>query len=122
MAKKIANGFLVFILLLTTTGVTFHYHYCGDTLMSFSMFHTPKPCCEHPDNCCHNKETTFQLKKDYVFSVDQPDLTVAGIDLPLSTSLIEDIQPVKVDLKKLPEESPPPKVNLRLAKLQRLLI
>jgi len=122
MVKKLANSVLVFILLLTTTGVTFHYHYCGNTLMAFSVLHTPKACCEHPENCCHDQATTFQLKNDYVFSVDQPDLSVTIIDVPLVTCLIDHIQPIKVDQKKLPEESPPPKVNLRLAKLQRLLI
>jgi len=113
---------LVLVLLLTTTGITYHYHYCCDTLVKFSILHTPKPCCEHPKDCCSDKAVTFQIKTDYLFVADYPDLSVSGIELPIVTTDFEDIQPVEVYLQKFPEESPPPPVSLRLAMLQQYLI
>ncbi|HBB91686.1 MAG: hypothetical protein A2X22_04035 [Bacteroidetes bacterium GWF2_49_14] len=124
MVKKITNGLLVFILLLTTTGVTFHYHYCGNTLMAFSVFHTPKPCCEHPEDCCHDNATTFQLKNDFLSSANQVDFSVTSLDLPMvATCRVETIQAVdEIIRQKFPEESPPPTVSQRLSKLQQYLI
>lgn len=121
MVRKIANGFLIFILLLTTTGVIYHYHYCGNTLMSFSVLRTPKPCCEHPENCCHDKATTYQLRVDYDVSVDQPDFSVSQTDLPAVICHIYDIQVAAIDPEEFPEALPPPTVSMRLAKLQQFL-
>jgi hypothetical protein len=123
MARKFANGLLVFILLLTTTGVTFHYHYCGNNLMSFSVFQAPAPCCEHPENCCHDNTEIFQLKNDYLTSADQFDISVNSLILPLVTGRIETIQAVGENIhQRFPEESPPPTVSRRLSKLQQYLI
>ena len=122
MIRKIANSVLVLVLLLTTTGVTYHYHYCFDTLVSFSILHTPKPCCENPKDCCSDKAVTYQFKSDYLFAADYLDLSVSGIELPLVTTYFEDIQPVEVDPQQFPEEPPPPTVSLRLARLQQYLL
>jgi len=122
MIRKIANSVLVLVLLLTTTGFTYHYHYCCDTLVKFSILHTPKPCCEHPEDCCSDKAVTYQMKTDYLFTADYLDLSVSGIELPLITTDFEVIQPLEVNLQKFPEESPPPTLSLRLARLQQYLI
>jgi hypothetical protein len=122
MIRKIVNTVLVLVLLITTTGVTYHYHYCGNTLMKFSVFHTPKPCCEHPENCCRDRSEHFQLKNDYLFSIELPDLAVSGIDLPLLPMSIQLLIQVTEILPVKPDESPPPLLNLRLALLQQYLI
>jgi len=122
MIRKILNGILVFILLATTTGITFHYHYCCDILIKFSVIQAPKPCCEHPEDCCRDKAVTFKLKTDYLFVSDIPDFSVSGIDLPAITSLYIEDQPSGLYSLKMPEESPPPLIGLRLAMLQQFLI
>lgn len=122
MIRKIAYSVLVSVLFLTTTGVTYHYHYCCNTLMAFSIFHTPKPCCENPEDCCRDTAVTYQFKTDYLFHVVDCDLSVSVVDLPLVTFNFENIQPFEVELPILPEESPPPPVSLRLAWLQQFLI
>jgi len=122
MLRRIANGVLVFVLLLTTTGITYHYHYCGNTLMSFSMLHTPKPCCEHPEDCCRDRATTFQLKNDYLFTAEQADFHIVIADLPAITEPIIIVKPVAGTCRHHADESPPPTVSLRLSRLQQYLI
>ncbi|TSA31707.1 MAG: hypothetical protein D4R64_17525 [Porphyromonadaceae bacterium] len=122
MIRKITNSVLVLVLLLTTTGFTYHYHYCCHTLVKFSILHTPKPCCENPEDCCSDKAVTLQYKTDYLLAAHFLDLSVAGIDLQLVAFDLEDIQPIEVDQQKFPEESPPPRVSVRLALLQQYLI
>lgn len=122
MIRKIAYNVLVLVLFLTTTGVTYHYHYCGNTLMAFSILHTPKPCCENPEDCCRDKAVTYQFKTDYLFPVIDFDLSVSAIVLPLLTFDFENIQPLEVNLPIFREESPPPPVGMRLAWLQQFLI
>lgn len=122
MVRKLVNSILILVLLLTTTGITYHYHYCGNTLMAFSVMHTPKPCCEHPEDCCRDRSTHFQLKNDFLFSFDFPDLSISGIELPVILGDIEENLPDIVVLQPFPEESPPPTVSMRLARLQQYLI
>ena len=122
MVRKIAHGIMVFALLVTTTGITYHYHYCCNTLIKFSILHTPKPCCEHPENCCRDEAVTLQLKADYLFGADCPDVSVCIAQIPLVATDLVVSRPVEVNLPVIPEESPPPPVNLRLAWLQRFLI
>jgi len=123
MIRKISNSILVLILLITSTGITYHYHYCSGTLMAFSIFHTPEPCCENPDQCCDDKSVTLQFKVDYVFSADYPDLTDYFVVQPSEFADAEVFTPPIIDLsKEYPEESPPPTVSLRLSILQQYLI
>ena len=122
MIRKIINSVLVFVLLVTTTGITYHYHYCCNTLIKFSILHTPKPCCEHPENCCRDEAVNLQLKADYLFGADLPDLSVCTTEIPQVETDLEIYRPAEVNLPIFPEESPPPPVNLRLAWLQRFLI
>jgi hypothetical protein len=121
VVKKIANSILVFVLLVTTTGMTCHYHYCGHTLVSYSLLHTPKPCCEHPDDCCSDKAVTFQFKSDYCSTVQASDFSIPSVDLPVPTFQIKNIQPAETIQTVIPEESPPPKIILKLAMLHQYL-
>ena len=122
MIRKIANIVLILVLLATTTGITYHYHYCCDTLIKFSIFQTPNPCCEHPEDCCSDEAVTFKLKTDCLFSADITDLSVQELDLPDSISLCNADQPAGNYSRKIPEESSPPLFGVRLAWLQQFLI
>lgn len=119
---------MVVVMLLTTSGVTYHYHFCGGTLMKFSVLHTPKACCEHPENCCKDKAEHFQLQNDYLFTAVCVDSEVSCVELPLWGWRVEtdnDLSPQVQSTEFLPvkpEESPPPLLDLRLALLQQYLI
>jgi hypothetical protein len=54
MLKKAANIAIILLLLVATGGLPVTRHYCGPAEMSFSIYSTPKPCCEGPCDKCHN--------------------------------------------------------------------
>jgi len=60
MIKKTANIAIVILLLVATAGVPVTRHYCGRSLMSFSIYSTPKACCQGSCDKCH---TIFKFSK-----------------------------------------------------------
>jgi len=60
MIKKTVNIAIVILLLIATAGLPVSRHYCGKSLMSFSIYSTPKACCEGTCNKCH---TIFKFSK-----------------------------------------------------------
>ncbi len=122
MLKKITNSLMVLILLVTTTGITYHYHYCCNTLIKFSILHTPKPCCEHPENCCRDESVTLQLKNDSVFSFDFTDLSAPALEIPMVITELDEVHVTYKEQIVFPEESPPPYLSVRLSQLQQYLI
>ncbi len=54
MLKKVGNIAIITLLLIATGGLPVTRHYCGAAEMSFSVFSTPKPCCEGSCDKCHN--------------------------------------------------------------------
>ncbi len=122
MIRKITNIILALVLLVPTTGITYHYHYCCNTLIKFSILHTPQACCEHPEDCCRDEAVTLQMKNDFVSSPDLPELSQTCLEFPVFFALPEEIQYVEMVLPAEPEESPPPDVGSRLSQIQQYLI
>jgi hypothetical protein len=54
MLKKAGNIVLILLMLIATSGVAVTRHYCGPTEMSFSIYSTPKSCCDSHCDKCHN--------------------------------------------------------------------
>ena len=54
--------------MISTTGFTISKHYCGNNLISVSVFTEAEFCCEEGD-CCKNENTSVEPIKDFVFSV-----------------------------------------------------
>lgn len=54
MIKKAGNIVLILLLLIATSGIAVTRHYCGPTEMSFSVYSTPKSCCDSHCDKCHN--------------------------------------------------------------------
>jgi hypothetical protein len=122
MVEKLVNSTLAFILLLATTGVTCHYHYCDNTLVSFSFFHTPKSCCEPGKDCCSDKQELYLLKTEFLHSSEHTDLSASMVYLGLDTNETEIAKPDGMILQRFPDALPPPTTSLRLARLQQFLI
>jgi len=64
MLRKISHILFSFLLLLVTTGMAVSQHYCGDFLVSTSLFGEADPCCDSGE-CCHNESSFFQLDEDF---------------------------------------------------------
>lgn len=81
--KQIGNTLLIVILLMATTGVTMHKHYCMGRLKNVSFNEHAQSCMKLagiddscPMDCC--KDTSESFKID--------DLQIAGYDISLQTN------------------------------------
>ena len=54
MLKRIGNIVIMVLLLVATSGIPITQHYCGPAKMSFSIYATPKACCNNQCDKCHN--------------------------------------------------------------------
>ena len=71
--KKCTSLFLVFLLLVSNSGLAFNVHYCGNEIASVSIKTNKKPivfeenCCEiieEQSNCCNDKLFQIQESSD----------------------------------------------------------
>lgn len=54
MIKKAGNIAIILLLLIATGGLPVTRHFCGAAEMSFSVYSTPKACCNGNCDKCHN--------------------------------------------------------------------
>jgi len=61
--KKAANIILILFLLIATGGIPISRHYCGQSIVSVSLYSTAKSCCgRHCDKC--RTENSFNKVTD----------------------------------------------------------
>jgi hypothetical protein len=65
MLKKAANSAIILLLLLATGGLPVTRHYCGIAEKSFSVFSTPKACCNGHCDKCHNVFKFNKISDNY---------------------------------------------------------
>ncbi|TQD36267.1 HYC_CC_PP family protein [Haloflavibacter putidus] len=81
---KIVSIFLASLVFIATTSFTVNVHFCGDTLVDFSIFHDvetcgmeqqqpDESCAVHPDkdNCCSDKQLVVDGQDDIKSSVNK---------------------------------------------------
>lgn len=69
MLYKLIHVFFSLVLVISTTGVTIDKHYCGDNLVSYSLFGKAKTCSDMDESCCHEQTDTYKLAVDYTAPV-----------------------------------------------------
>ena len=65
LLKRLTTIFLTCLILVSSTGTTIAFHYCGKSLQDVAVFSKAKPCCEGmemPAGCCHDEKV--QIKSD----------------------------------------------------------
>jgi len=77
MFRKITHIIISIVLLISTTGVSLSEHHCGNEIINISLNTTMQPCCEMPNDCCHNDFELIQMKADFTkpSSVVQIDIS-----------------------------------------------
>ena len=65
MLKKAGNIAIILLLLVATGGMPITRHYCGMAEMSFSVYSTPKACCEGSCDKCHNVFKFSKVNDDF---------------------------------------------------------
>jgi len=95
--KKFGHIIMIFLLLISTAGVSINKHYSGGELYSSAIFVDADSCCENPCGCCDEKSEHLKVEADYLASsfdlseVAQLDLLFSSIPLLVdfeSTQLI----------------------------------
>lgn len=92
--KKVLTLLLAILYLGSSTGATFHLHYCMDKLVTVQFWHQDSPCskcvakaekkCAKP--CCKDKHQTVKLEKDHKVSENNTALKdLAVLAAPLAT-------------------------------------
>jgi hypothetical protein len=65
MIKRTGNIVIMILLLIATGGIPVTRHYCGSEDMSFSVYSTPKACCNGHCDKCHNVFKFSRVNDDF---------------------------------------------------------
>ena len=124
MFKRIAHIVLALLLLVSTTGITFSWHYCGGKYVSTSINTTAKSCCDGEGGCCENKTVHFEVKDDYVSPIVVENHTIVELDIlfPILFIFNFELFPIEENASvAFYDSSPPPTIHTRLSLLQTYL-
>ena len=77
MIKKVGNIVIILLLLVATGGIPITRHYCGSAEVSFSVYSTPKLCCDRNCDKCHDVLKFSKVNDDFeaTFSITTQSLT-----------------------------------------------
>jgi hypothetical protein len=122
MLRKTIHIIISALLLTATTGYTVSRHYCGDTLVSFSLFAEAEACCEDVSGeCCHDVSEHFQVEQEFVatsLSIEKAFfLTLASVQSVIDFQIPE-ISSVKATSIQKPFPIKVPSLIVRLQKFR----
>lgn len=97
--KKVLTLLLLLLYVGTSTGATFHMHYCMGKLVKIELWHGDKKKCSHcetdlskgcPKKCCKDEHKTVKLEKDqkvtapalHFLQMPVADVPVSYVQLP----------------------------------------
>lgn len=63
--KKLIHIAVAILWLASNIGLNVTRHYCGGKYVTYSIYSTPKACCNNPD-CCKNESESYQLDENTV--------------------------------------------------------
>ena len=82
MLRKSLNILTALMILVSTTGIVVHKHFCMGNLVESSFIHQPESCCGENSGCCANESHVYQLDQDYVFFKQIVDFVQYVFDAP----------------------------------------
>ncbi len=122
MIRKISHTIIALLILATTAGLTISEHYCGDTLREVSFMVEADPCCDIPDDCCHDESSTYVIDDSFAVSNFNIEFALQIISIPESIELFkESLQEQYCTLAWI-DTPPPPKISTLLAEVQSFLL
>jgi hypothetical protein len=65
MKYKISHISLAFLLLISTFGITINKHFCGNRMISASIFLDANSCCKGNCGKCHNESHSIRVTDAY---------------------------------------------------------
>ena len=124
MLQKFSHIILAVLLMISTMGMAVSKHYCGDDLVSVSMFEEAETCCGDM-GCCHTENEFFQVKEDFSAPVISTipflaELDILGYDLLAIESLLN--EPEQENTNIFVDFSPPPKTIQTVLSLKQVYL
>src|SRR5690554_2125540 len=109
MFRNVSHIVLALLLLSATTGMAVSKHFCGDFLISTSLYTEAETCCDD-GNCCQNETIFYQVDEDFVTPVFSQLPDVNDIDLFQETLNIFNVLfiPASASVSFLPVTGQPP--------------
>lgn len=97
--KKVLTLLFLLLYVGTSTGATFHMHYCMGKLVEVALWHGGKQPCSHcktdlnkkgcPKKCCKDEHKTVKLEKDQKVTAHAlPFLQMPAADVPVSYAVL----------------------------------
>ena len=123
MLQKFSHIILATLLMISTMGMAVSKHYCGNDLVSVSMFDEAETCCGDM-GCCHTENEFFQVKEDYSTPVVLTTPLSAEIEILGHNLLNEDffVAAENEIFKFSYDESPPPKTIQTVLSLRQVYL
>ena len=124
MQRRIVHIVLAFFLLVVTSGITFSLHYCGDKVVSASLYSAAKSCCGIMGDCCHDKIFHLQVEDDYVKPLRTSEPETAKSDTLMPAQHLPNAcfyQKEETAGIKAYDALPPPEIHTQLALFQSFL-
>ncbi len=124
MLKRVSHIFLSALLLISTMGMAVSKHYCGENLVSVSLFEEADSCCGDTD-CCHNENQNYVLKNDFSSPQILNVPVLAEVDIigfELFNDFFTDTYKSKSTIQFISDSPPPPTIQKTLALKQLYLL
>jgi len=90
MIKRAGNIVIMVLLLISTGGIPITRHYCGSAAISFSVFSTPKTCCDGHCDRCNNVFKFSKVNDDFVAGSSITTQSLTDV-VTLHTAIFNDI-------------------------------
>jgi len=121
MFRKVSNIIVIFLLLLATAGVTISRHYCGEELVSVSVFSKHDSCCDRMD-CCHDETFTLKINDDFSVTYFDFDFEQTALIAPVIFCVISEEFDGNKHMFVSSEIPPPPNIHTVLSTLQTYIL
>ena len=110
------------LIVVSTMGMTVSMHFCGDNLESISILRSPDPCCDIPDDCCHDESINIETENDFSGTFYTFEFSQLVVELPTYVESMQIYIAENDFLNSFSCTPPPPKIQTVLSKLQSYLL
>lgn len=109
MLKKIVHIVFCLLLIVATTGFTISKHYCGNKLLSVSLFDGDKCMCVGPCKDCHTNIKQIKVSDNYSISeVLHPKAPVSAFAILIYNTEFSPLASIAIGNYLFEYKDPPP--------------
>ena len=84
MKYKISHISLAFLLLISTFGITINKHFCGNRMISASIFSDANSCCNGNCGKCHNESHNIRVTDAFESAFSDEIIKIPYVSLQIN--------------------------------------